>query len=136
MADLATVAAQVLAPNATTEGLYCAVAITAGQAIYKNTSSQWALADADVVLAAGTVLAIATANAAAGQRIDGAKEGIITMGAGAAPVQGQMYVVSPNAGGVAPYSDLLSGDYVHFLGVGVGSNQIDLHPRAFGVVRP
>lgn len=136
MANLTVTASQVLAPTATTEGLYCAVAITAGQTIYKNSSSQWDLADADVELTAGTVLAIATANAAPGQRIDGAKEGPVTLGAGAAPVLGMVYVVSTTAGGIAPYADLGSGDYVHFLGVGIGNNQIDLHPRAFGVAKP
>lgn len=43
---------------------------------------------------------------------------------------------SATAGGLAPAADLATGHYLTIVGLGIGSNKIDLNPVSSGVVTP
>lgn len=124
MADLTITASQVLkGANATTENLIAGEAITAGQVVYKSTSTNKAL-KADASAAATAVaygIALNDANAD-GAPVTVQTGGTITLGAGAAPAAGAVYVVSATAGGIAPEGDILSTEFVTVLGIGDGSS--------------
>jgi hypothetical protein len=49
---------------------------------------------------------------------------------------GQVYVVPRTAGGIAPYSDLLSTDRVTVIGYGKAANQILVAPMVTGDQKP
>ena len=101
------------------------VTITAGQTIYDTTGSRVAgLADADASAASSLCVGIALNGASPGQPVDVLTDGIITLGAGAAPVNGIPYFVSPTAGTIAVLAEVLTGDAVVYLGVGIGSNRV------------
>lgn len=139
MTDLVITVAQVL-PGAATdtvppsfvEGIAGAT-ITAGQAVYLDaTALTIKLADANATVATAAAIGIATHGALAGQPIRVQTRGDITLGAGAAPAVGVLYVASNNAGGLAPSSDLGATQWATVLGVGIGSNKVRLQPWATG----
>lgn len=136
MAVLVVTAAQVLSgANAETVTKITGVAVTAGQALYLVAATdQWALCDANLSAAGATFVGIALNDAAAGQWVTAQKGGTITLGAGAAPVNGTIYVAAATAGGIAPAADLASGWYVSIIGVGDGTGKITLFPRNTGIV--
>src|SRR5687767_3275929 len=126
MADLSITAAQVLpGPNATIERGLAGVAITAGQVGYldttPNTYKPW---DANRAAANTRPPVIALNDAAAGQPIAVATGGDVTLGAGAAPAVGTIYVGSATAGGIAPAADLATGHVVAVIGVGKATNAV------------
>jgi hypothetical protein len=49
---------------------------------------------------------------------------------------GQVYVASTNAGGIAPYADLGSGDYVTILGVATTATNLKLSINQSGIAKP
>ncbi len=136
MADLSVTAANVLASDEAkiTRGTAGAT-ITAGQTVRLNTTSgKWVLADAD----AGTVadagadgFGVALHGAADGQPIS-----VVTMDddfdPGATATEGVVYCLSATAGGIAPFGDLVTDDYVTILGVGNSSGNIALSPIVSG----
>jgi hypothetical protein len=94
-----------------------AVALTAGQAVYEVGDGTVGLADADHATAAvHKAKGIALHSAAAGQPIAYQTAGLVRIGADVAV--GEIYVLSGNAGGVAPEADLAVGDEVVLIGVG------------------
>jgi hypothetical protein len=131
MADLTVTASQVLPDTAypIRTGI-AAVAITPGQVVCYDpatlTVKLWDANDSAVnTLQPGIAVGQA---AAAGQSVSwqespGAE---ITLGAGAAPVNGTVYVGSANAGGIAPVADLAAGWARAVLGVGKTTNKIKL----------
>lgn len=131
MADLVITAAQVL-PDTTypiRTGI-AAVAITPGQVVCydpsTNTVKLWDANDTAVnTLQPGIAVGQA---AAAGQTIQWqeAPGAEITLGAGAAPVNGTIYVGSATAGGIAPAADLTTGWLRSILGVGKTTNKLKL----------
>lgn len=129
MADLAITANQVI-PGTQASFLdgRAASAITAGQPLYKNSSGLYAPAQADGTFTEATVVGIATHAAAANQPIRLQNGGRLTLGAAAAPVSGRVYVLSPTAGAWNTVDDVLfaTGHFTVVLGVGVGSNAVDL----------
>ena len=131
MAALTVTAAQVL-PDTTgeTKTGIAGVAITAGQAVYYDSSANtWKLADADALATVkeGFNCGIAVSEAAAAtQHITVQVSGSPTIGAGAAPAAGQTYAVHTTAGGIGLESDPTTGDFLCILGVGSGTNQITL----------
>lgn len=138
MADVTTGTSAVLRGGATTDGI-AGAAIAANQSVYLDTTQtppKWELADADAVASAGRDgLGIALNAAADGGHLRVAvSEGELTM-SGATLVVGQAYVVSATAGGIAPYSDLLSGDYVSILGVASAATKLKLNIWATGVAK-
>lgn len=131
MADLVVTASQVLpGAGARFADGTAGAAITAGQACYNSTSDTMLLADADAgTPAAANVRGIALNGAAIGQPVRIQTEGVITLGAGAAPVKGTIYVLSGTAGGICPALDLAAADRVTIIGVGgttAGTMVLDL----------
>lgn len=136
MADLAITAANVLpGSNAVLDKTRNAgAAITAGQAVYLDSSNLWQLADANGAAALRQATGIAVNNAAANQPIAVQTAGDITIG-GTVTV-GSVYVLSANAGGVAPVGDLASGWYTNVLGIGKSTTVIALQFQYAGVAVP
>lgn len=100
--------------------------ITAGQAVYDQGSFVAGLADCDAGSGAHACVGIALNAASPGQPVNILQRGPITLGAGAAPVNGTPYFLSPIAGGIAPLADILTGDRLVYLGCGIGTNQVNI----------
>jgi hypothetical protein len=135
MADLTITAANVAkGTNAAVTSTYLAGAsITAGQAVYLDTTtSTMKLADADA-LASSEAFGVALNSAATGQPIAVQRSGSITIGATVAT--GVAYYVSTTAGGICLESDLSTGDFPHFLGFATSTTVIALDPKACGVAK-
>lgn len=132
MADLVITPSQVVAVSGNEQTLPAASAITAGQPCYRTSDSTWELADTDdtVVTAAAQGIALNSAPGV-GQPVTCLVDGEVTLGAGAAPVQGTVYVLSATPGGIAPVTDLVTGDWVTVLGVGNAANGLTLIPNLF-----
>lgn len=132
MADLTITAANVNKITGNVKNYTAAVAITAGQPVYLNTSSQAALADADA-LASAAAIGIAENSAAAGQQVGVQISG--TMDVGATLAVGTVYVVSTTAGGIAPLADIASGDYTTILGIASAAGVLNLNVWATGIAK-
>ena len=132
--DLTLTATQVL-PSTGAKFLHglSGEALTHGQVVYKKAADglYW-LADADAEASAAAVGVVMCEAVAAGQEIVVQVEGDITLGAGAAPARGVLYLVSPTAGGYAP-APAASGDYLTVIGYGIGSNKIRLDINVTGI---
>jgi hypothetical protein len=126
MPPLSITASQVV-PSATAKvGLYTAgAAITAGQAVYVTTGRTVGLADCDAGSGAQNCIGIAINSApGVGQPVSVLESGVITLGAAAGPVNGVPYFLAPSAGGICILGEVLTGDIVVYIGVGIGSNQV------------
>lgn len=129
MADVTITAANVTVGAATTRLVTGTAAqygagVGQGQSVYKSTTdSKWYPADADAELtaAAGGIALVPGVTDAYGVI---ATQGLVNMGATLAV--GQVYVVSTTAGGVAPYADLGTGDFVTILGVATTTALLDV----------
>lgn len=103
-------------------------AFTTGQSVYKNTDGKWLKAQCDgTALEAGSEgIGLALARSAAdGARFTVALPGaIVTLGAGAAPAAGLIYVPGTTAGSLIPTADLASTNKVTPLALGIGTNQV------------
>lgn len=121
MADLSITAANVLAgEGAVTDRGVAAVAITAGQVVYKNAAGKFDLADTDSATAiVRKPYGIALNSAAAGQPISVLKSGPVTIGA--TVTRGVAYYLSGTAGGICPVADVASGDYTAIIGIATSS---------------
>jgi hypothetical protein len=137
MADLTITAANVVAGStANLETAIAAVAVTAGQAVYKEASTgKFKLSDANSATAeVRAVYGIAENNAAAGQHLTVVKSGPITIGA--TVVVGAGYYLSATPGGVAPVADMLSGLYPTLIGFATTAAIINVDITAAGVAVP
>lgn len=136
MADLSITATEVLYISGQKVTYNAGETITAGQVVYKS-SNTLKLADADSTLALATVVGIALNGGATGQPIACQTSGTITIGATAAMTQGEIYLLSATAGGIAPEGDIATeDDYVVVLGVANDSDQIVLNIHNSGVQIP
>lgn len=109
---------------------------TAGQVVYRDStdSHQFKLAQATTQAAA----------AAYGIRLDGGADEqdaiVIRSGLynpGGTVVVGQVYCVSAAAaGGIAPYGDLATGNYVTIIGVGITAASIFVNITVSGIAKP
>ena len=107
-------------------------AVTAGQAVYQNSSdSKFYLAQCDGTTAEATVYGIALNNAAAGQYLTVQTGGDITIGA--TVTVGTTYVVSANAGGIAPQADLVSTNKLSYIGYGKTTSVLTINRTTTGV---
>ena len=108
-----------------------AVAITQGQVVKMDGT----LAQANDVDQAA-LLGVALNAANVGQPVDvavGANVGVGT----AAVVAGELYVLSAaTPGGIAPFSDLTTGQFQSILGFAPDANTITLEPWVSGLARP
>lgn len=134
MADLTVTPANVV-PQAGAQiehGTYGAT-VTAGQAVYLNTTTgKWELADADVAASANAV-GIALNNGAINQKGSIIVGGSVAMGA--ILTVGTVYVVSATAGGICPDADLASGDYVTILGTPLSTSILKVQRLVTGVAK-
>lgn len=139
MADLNVTAAQLLpGEDVPREVGVSGEAIAIGDWLYKKASdSRLYKADANGAAAetSDVVGQALSAASAAAQPVVYGRQGTITQGAGAAPVRGTVYVLSPNAGKAMPTADLASGSRVTVLGVGGASNdlKVQIHRSAVTV---
>lgn len=126
MADVSVTAASVVKTATTIFGIGVAGGtVTAGQPVYQDTTASNKLKPADAdVLASSKVIGIALHGASDGQPLQYAYGGSLTFNS--AFTVGQVYVASTNAGGIAPYSDLGSGDYVTTLGVATSATNLKI----------
>lgn len=126
MADLTITAADVKKTDSTliAEGISGGT-VTAGQPVYKDStaSNKLKAADADV-LASAAAVGIALHGASADQPLKYAYGGNLTLSN--VMTAGAVYVVSTNAGGIAPVADLGSGDYVTLLGVATSATNLKI----------
>jgi hypothetical protein len=126
MADLTITVADVKKTDSTSiaEGIAGAT-ITAGQPVYKDSTASNKLKPADAdVLASAAAVGIALHGASADQPLKYATSGNLTLSA--VMTAGAVYVVSTNAGGIAPVADLGSGDYVTLLGIATSTTNLKL----------
>lgn len=98
------------------------VAISGGQAVYEDLSNggKFNLCDGDAA-ASARMKGIAVGDAAAGEYVTIALPGSVITVAGASFTKGVTYYVSLNAGGLAPFADLGSGDYLTLAVIGLST---------------
>jgi hypothetical protein len=115
MADLTITAASVAKSGTnTTETGVAGATITAGQAVYlDSTTNTYKLTDCNLA-GAKDFRGIALDGASSGQPLTVLTGGDITIGA--TMTAGLAYYASATAGGICPYADLVSTDAVIFIG--------------------
>lgn len=137
MVDIAITAANVKkGTTAKTESGVLGETVTAGQTVYRKASdSKYYISDGN----SGTpevraTRGIALNGGSVDQPVVVQTEGLITIGGTVAV--GTVYVQSATAGGVAPSTDLASGNFTTVLGIGISATQIDLKLHSGGVAVP
>lgn len=137
MADVTITAANVAKTTGTIQNGTAGATITAGQALYEDTadSNKLKLADADNTSTTATIKGVALNGAASGQPVSYLQAGA-TMDLGATLTVGTVYVLSGTAGGIAPYADLASNDYVTIVGYATAADSITLLCESTGVQVP
>lgn len=134
MADLSITAGSVIAgANATTEAGLAGAAITAGQVVYKDsTTGKYLLADADSATAAArTGRGIALNGASDGQPLKIQMAGDITIGA--TLTANTAYYLSSGAGSIGVLADVGSGEYMQLIGIAKSTTVMTLSMLATGV---
>ena len=134
MADLTITAASVLAgANAVRDSGNAGEAITAGQAVYRSsTTNKWMLADSDSATAeAKKPTGIALNGAALNQPLAVLKSGDITIGA--TLTAGTAYYLSATPGGICPVADVGAGEDVCLLGLAKSTTVLAVAIQAPGV---
>lgn len=133
MADLSSITAVRPTSGTTSKLVLYGATIAAGQPVYFDTNdSKYKLADANNTSSTATAEGIAiTPGVDGGYGLIATKGNIILVGTTAAV--GETYVVSANAGGIAPATDLTTGDYVTNLGTASSATQINLDINATGI---
>jgi hypothetical protein len=134
MSDLSITAANVLAGSGarTVDGT-AGASVTAGQVVYLDSATNtYKLADCDSATAAvRSPDGIALHAAASGQPLEVLTRGPITIGA--TMTAGVAYYLSPNAGGICPVADVLSGDYPTIVGIATSTTVLDVLFHESGV---
>ena len=137
MADVTTGNAVIFSGPGFTDGIAGAT-LSPLQSVYLDrtqTPPKWELADADTEATAGVAsneVGITLNAATDGGHVRVAHTGRITSSDTTFTV-GEIYVVSTTAGGIAPYSDLTSGDVLTILGVGATATSIDVDVWPTGI---
>jgi hypothetical protein len=137
MAALSITAANVQpGTGAITRDGYALEAITAGQAVYRNsTTGLYGLADANGASAdIRTPVGIALNTAGINQPLKVQTAGLITIGGTA--VVGTVYVVGSTAGAINPTTDLTTGWYTSVVGIGYSATQLMVGVVVSGVAVP
>jgi hypothetical protein len=117
MADIVITATSVVAgANAQTDSGTCGATITAGQAVYKDsTTKKWLLADSNGTAEARQAKGIALNGGAINQPVKVQTGGDITIGA--TITAGVALYLSDTPGGICPVADVGAGEYVCLMGV-------------------
>lgn len=126
MADLTVTAANcVPGTDARFENGFAGETITAGMAVYKASTGLWMKADSNSATAlARQATGIAMCGSSASQPITVQKSGSLTLGA--TMTAGVAYYLSDTAGGICPYADVGSGEYVDLIGVATSTTVLQL----------
>ena len=125
MADLTITAASVISGDGSTTVTGTAgAAITAGQAVYKDTvTGKYLLADADsATVAQRRAVGIALNGAALNQPVTVLTSGTYTVGSAVTP--GVAYYLSATAGGICPVADIGAGEFVCLIGFATNATTI------------
>lgn len=137
MADISITAANcVPVSGATTKQGTAGETITAGKAVYKAAATgKWMLADADAASAearggADDGVWIALTGSSLNQPIVVGR-GQITIGG--TLTAGDPYYLSNTAGGICPFADIGTGEYVVLLGLATSAAILDVKPQYSGV---
>lgn len=136
MADLVITAANVLAGAGAIKQSGAALeAVTAGKGAYFDpVTKKFGLWDSNSPTAAVRKMAgIFLNGAGVNQPVVVQSAGRINLGA--TLVAGEVYFQSETPGGIQPYADLASGEYVGLLGVAVSTSELELHIKSFAVAR-
>ncbi len=134
MADLVITAANVISgSDAAIDHGRAGATITAGQVVYKESSSgKYKLADADgASVEIKTPVGVALNGASDGQPLAVQTSGDITIGG--TLTAGSVYYLSSTPGGIQPYADLGSGEYVALLGLAKSTTVLALRITVPGV---
>lgn len=137
MADISVTAANVLkATGATVYNGTAGATVTAGQPVYQDSSDGYKFKPAQADTAAKAKAYGIALHAA----LDEQPLQVVTAGGlniGATLTVGQVYVVSDAAaGGVAPYADLTTGDFVTILGVATTASNLAVDIQVSGIAKP
>ncbi|MGY3359749.1 hypothetical protein ACVWZK_006412 [Bradyrhizobium sp. GM0.4] len=126
MADISVTAASVLSgAGAVVEDGTSGDTITAGQAVYKDSSGNWVRADADSATAlARDARALALNGASSGQPIKVQRSGEITLNA--VLTAGVTYYLSNTPGGICPLADVGTGEYFDIIGIAKSTTNLKL----------
>lgn len=131
-ADLSITAGSVIASSqATVFNGTAGATITAGQVVYRDTSTNTIkLADADASAATAAAFGIALNGASTGQPVRVVTaDPALTVG-GTLSLTAPVYVLSGTAGGIAPIADLAAGDYPVVLLVATSTSVAIFNPTA------
>jgi hypothetical protein len=131
MADLTITTSEVLSQTGIVEQVEAGGTIAAGQCVYRKANGTWVIAQSDgtaLESGAGTGCGVALTGGSLGQDFLVQRSGNCKLGASASLTVGTVYVISNTAGGIAPFADLGTADYVSILGVGSSSSVLAMGP--------
>ena len=134
MANLAITATSVVSQdNASVQQGSLGEAVTAGQAVYRSSTTQlWMLADSNSVTPeARRAIGIALNGGSTGQPVNVQTAGKITIGA--TLTAGTDYYLSDTPGAICPRADVGSGEYVCLLGLASSTTVLDINVQFPGV---
>lgn len=136
MADLSITAANVKAGSASTrvQLVQAGEAIDQGEPAYLASDGKYYQTDANDTAIKAQAKGIAMTPASTDGYFLLAVDGLINLGATLAV--GQVYVCSATKGGIAPYADLTTNDYVTILGVATTTALLDINLLVSGVQKP
>lgn len=134
MADLSVTAANTVTVSGVTESGLAGETITAGQAVYLDTSSgKYLKSDADSATAAARgVRGIALNGASLNQPLAVQRSGDITLGA-TLTANTAYYLSGATAGGICPLADVGTGEYMVLIGIAKSTTVLSLGILATGV---
>lgn len=130
-----TTASVVCSDEAVIRRKFAAVTITTGKAVAVKVDGTLDLYDANGATPLNVFKGIALNTGGAGQPVDYV-ESDPEFTPGFTIAAGAIVIGSATAGGLAPAADLATGWYLTIIGVGIGSNKIDLNPFPSGVATP
>lgn len=131
MTDISITSANVVAgSNAVTENGFAGAAITAGQAVYRDTAGLYQLADSNGAAALRVPRGIALNSAGANQPLAIQRQGDITIGA--TLTAGVTYYLSDTPGGICPLADVGSGEYACIVGIAKSTTVLAIGINASG----
>ena len=136
MADLSITAANVKAGSASTrvQLVQAGEAIDQGEPAYLASDGKYYQTDANDTAIKAQAKGIAITPASTDGYFLLAVDGLINLGATLAV--GQIYVCSATKGGIAPYADLTTNDFVTILGVATTTALLDINLLVCGVQNP
>ena len=136
MADISQTAANVKAGASSTrvQLVQGGETITQGQPVYLASDGKYYQTDANDTAIKAQAKGIAVTPAATDGYFLMANDGLVNLGATLAV--GQVYVVSATKGGIAPYADLTTNDYVTILGIATTTALMEINIIISGVQKP